>query len=65
MSTWMLDLTDMSWKSLANMPGPRYDHGCSLTLDGELMIAGGSDENNHHQASVHIYNIANNRAGKL
>ena len=41
-STLMLDLTDYSWTGRKEMPGPRYEHGCTLTENvGGILIAGG------------------------
>ena len=65
-STWMLDLSDFSWTSLMDLPGPRYGHGCTTTATGELIIAGGYDGSDI--SSVYIYNLINNtwrRVGDL
>ena len=62
-STWMLDLTDLSWERLQDMPVPRYSHGCTTTPTGELIIAGGSVDR-----YVYIYNLMSNtwsQAGEL
>merc|ERR1712200_201691 len=63
-STWMLDLTDLSWEQLADMPVPRSGHGCTTTATGELIIAGGIGK----ERSVYIYNLMSNtwsQAGDL
>ena len=57
-STWMLDLTDLSWERLQDMPGPRAAHGCTTTATGELIIAGGYDGSGI--SSVYIYNLMSN-----
>merc|ERR1711915_885887 len=65
-STWMLDLSDFTWTSLMDLPGPRSSHGCTTTATGELIIAGGYDGS--YISSVYIYNLINNtwrRAGDL
>ena len=65
-STWMLDLTDYTWKQLQDLPEPRSSHGCTLTAAGELIIAGGHDGSGI--SSVYIYNLMSNtwsRAGDL
>ena len=66
-STWMLDVSDFSWTSLMDLPGPRRYHGCTTTAAGELIIAGGRDGSGY-TSSVYIYNLINNtwrRAGDL
>ena len=65
-STWMLDLTDLSWEQLQDFPGPRAAHGCTTTATGELIIAGGWDGSGI--SSVYIYNLLSNtwsQAGDL
>ena len=58
-STWMLDLTDLSWERLQDMPGPRHGHGCTTTPSGELIIAGGYDGSDYI-SSVYSYNLMSN-----
>ena len=55
-SAWMLDLTDYTWTRLQDMPGPKSDHGCTVTATGELMVVGGSP----NDRSVYSYNLINN-----
>jgi len=55
----MLDLSDFSWTSLRDLPGPRYGHGCTTTATGELIIAGGYDGSDF-KSSVYIYNLMSN-----
>ena len=53
--TWILDLVNLEWTSSTPMLTPRRLHGCVLTDDGEVLIAGGYADL-HDVHSVHIYN---------
>ena len=50
--TWILNLDSLEWTSSTPMLTPRRDHGCVLTEDGEVLIAGGGGSG----SSVHIFN---------
>ena len=50
--TWILDLNTLVWTPLTPMLTPRYYHGCVLTDDGEVLIAGGKGGG----SSVHVFN---------
>ena len=58
-ATWILDLTDNSWSPAAPMLTTRSSHGCMLTGDGEVLVAGGFD-GSQDLGSVHVYNIEAN-----
>ena len=50
--TWTLDLENLEWTSSAPMLTGRSGHGCVLTADGEVLVAGGYPA----EDAVHIYN---------
>ena len=50
--TWIFDLESLVWTSSTPMLKPRNEHGCVLTNEGEVLIAGGSDGN----VDVNIFN---------
>ena len=55
-STLMLDLTDYSWTARKDMPGPRYEHGCTLTENGGgILIVGGYV--GHADINIHRFHI--------
>ena len=65
-STWMLDLTDFTWTKLQDMPGPRSGHGCTITATGELIIAGGYDDDSIGTLlSVYIYNLVSDTWSRM
>ena len=49
---WILDLENLVWVPSTPMLKPRYRHGCVLTEDGEVMVAGGKGG----ESSVHTFN---------
>ena len=53
--TWILDLVTLVWTSSLPMLTPRDGHACVMTDEGEVLIAGGWNENN--LSTVHIFNL--------
>ena len=51
--TWVLDIRSMAWTPSAPMLTPRSGHGCTLTADGEVLVAGGYDGGG---SSVEVFN---------
>ena len=42
--TWILDLENLEWTPSTPMLTPRWFHGCLLTDDGEVLVAGGYED---------------------
>ena len=49
-STFLLDLDTLAWTEAAPMKSARFGHGCTVTREGNVLVAGGTDG-----PSVHIY----------
>ena len=54
--TWVFDLENMVWTPSTPMLTSRYRHGCALTDDGEVIVAGGYTGSGSSSSSVHIFN---------
>ena len=52
LDTWILDLENLEWIPSTPMLTPRHYHGCILTENGEVIIAGGAGG----ESSVHTFN---------
>ena len=57
-SAWILDVSNgnYAWTQAKAMISTRYNHGCTATAPGEILIAGGGSNNDK---TVHIYDPAN------
>jgi len=54
--TWILDLENLACTPSTPMLLPRSDHGCVLTTEGEVLIAGGLGDQTNYEYSAHIFN---------
>ena len=55
--TWILDLENLEWTSSTPMLSPRGFHGCLMTPDGEVIVAGGGGGDGYViLSSVHTFN---------
>ena len=41
---WLFDIHTSEWTPLTPLPAARYDHGCAMTQDGNVIVIGGYPE---------------------
>ena len=58
--SYILNMADFTWTETAEMPVDRAFHGCALTGNGEVLVAGGEDGQGIELLQVQIYNFDNN-----
>ena len=59
-TAYFLNLDTFTWTEAAPLLEPRSGHGCVLTAEGEVLIAGGQGSKGNKLASVHLYNPSTN-----